>query len=114
MSVRRIRRTSAGLYRLAVIIIHFDEPALLHLGSRYVWVDPAGNPCKILTPGDEGVGVVVKLACRCQMVSPSLGGGSERVIPHERRNSNLSAHAVVPSQYHAGEIPASSVYIIIA
>ena len=40
------------------------------------------------------VGVVVKLACRCQMVGPSLSAGGERVIPHERRNSNGSALAV--------------------
>jgi hypothetical protein len=99
---------------LALIMIHFGEKELLQVGRRYVRADPDAR-CNVLTPVmGAGVGVMVKSAFRCQMVSPSLGGGGERVIPHERRNSNVSAYAVVPSHYHAGKIPTSSVYIQIA
>ena len=57
---------------------------------------------------------VVELGCRQQMFGIRLGVGGELVAPHERRNSNGSALAVLHSQHHVLQIPAAIVYIIIA
>jgi hypothetical protein len=44
------------------------------------------------------LGVVVEVACSRHLVGPSLGVGGEFVAPHERRNFNVSALAVVHGQ----------------
>ena len=62
--------------------------------------------CNILTVISEGstASGVAELACCRQMFGPSLGLGSELVVPNERRDSNGSALAVVHGQDGVDEI----------
>jgi hypothetical protein len=82
-----------------MIILLFVDPVLHALANT------RKITCKILTDV-ASVGVVTELACRRQMLSPSLGLGSEIVAPNEGRDSNGSALAVVHGQDGVDEIRA--------
>ena len=84
---------------IAVITILFVDPVLYTLGNVRI------KTCNILTDV-ASVEVVGELACRRQMLSPSLGLGSEIVAPNERRDSNGSALAVVHGQDGVDDIRA--------
>lgn len=45
-----------------------------------------GALCNVLTLGGENGGLMLELACRREMLGPSLGLGGELVAPLERRN----------------------------